>query len=142
MQTGPPDGAAPEPWAPIPAVARGSNRSLLKLLVIFAVVFGGCSTFLVANTRARETIIAFSKGATKAYYLPSDATATTCSGLNSPTCGDVKIPADSYYVMGDNRPESKDSRAFGPIPRSSVKAVVIRITAPPSRAGSVPGSSR
>jgi signal peptidase I len=32
----------------------------------------------------------------------------------------VKIPTGDVWVMGDNRPDSKDSRAFGPIRESSV----------------------
>lgn len=38
------------------------------------------------------------------------------------TSGDVGITlgADEYYVLGDNRVLSKDSRTFGPVPRSNI----------------------
>jgi len=32
----------------------------------------------------------------------------------------MTVPAGKLYVMGDNRNHSDDSRAFGPIERSSV----------------------
>jgi signal peptidase I len=35
------------------------------------------------------------------------------------------IPADDYYVMGDNRAYSCDSRYFGPIARSSIVGKVV-----------------
>jgi signal peptidase I len=34
----------------------------------------------------------------------------------------IVIPANQYFVMGDNRNHSSDSRAFGAIPRSSIEA--------------------
>lgn len=37
----------------------------------------------------------------------------------------IRIPQDSLFVMGDNRPESGDSRAFGPVPRSHLLGMVV-----------------
>lgn len=34
--------------------------------------------------------------------------------------GPVKIPADSYFMMGDNRPASADSRYWGFLPKRNV----------------------
>jgi signal peptidase I len=31
-----------------------------------------------------------------------------------------KVPADDYFVMGDNRTDSCDSRYWGPIPKSLI----------------------
>lgn len=33
---------------------------------------------------------------------------------------DVTLGADEYYVLGDNRPGSRDSRDFGPVPHDAV----------------------
>ncbi|WP_018963032.1 signal peptidase I [Coprothermobacter platensis] len=55
-------------------------------------------------------------------WLPSDA--LNASGEMPPT----KLSNDQYFVMGDNRIASRDSRAFGPVTKQEVKAkVVLRI---------------
>lgn len=53
-------------------------------------------------------------------YLPK--------GSNTTDFAPVKIPANSYWVMGDNRGNSKDSRVFGVITKSKIVGrVFIRI---------------
>jgi signal peptidase I len=39
----------------------------------------------------------------------------------------IMLGNDQYYVLGDNRDNSFDSRFFGPITKSSIKAKVVRI---------------
>jgi signal peptidase I len=53
-------------------------------------------------------------------YLPKDSSTTDFAP--------VKIPADSYWVMGDNRGNSKDSRVFGVITKGKIVGrVFVRI---------------
>ena len=47
----------------------------------------------------------------------------------------VKLARDQYFVLGDNRANSTDSRTFGPVPTSRITGrVVIRLW-PPLRVG-------
>jgi signal peptidase I len=49
-----------------------------------------------------------------------------------------RLGADEYFIMGDNRANSKDSRLFGPIPRDSIVGRAWIIYWPPANWGLVP----
>lgn len=48
--------------------------------------------------------------------------------------GPVTVPADSVYVLGDNRNNSEDSRSFGPVKRDLIVGQAALIYWPPPRA--------
>lgn len=45
---------------------------------------------------------------------------TTNPELLSKDIPEIQVPQDSYYVLGDNRDTSEDSRDWGPIPRDQI----------------------
>lgn len=49
--------------------------------------------------------------------------------------GPIMVPKDSYFVMGDNRDRSCDSRYWGPVQEKYIKGSPLFIYWPPSRAG-------
>jgi signal peptidase I len=52
----------------------------------------------------------------------------------------VTIPADQYFVMGDNRPESSDSRYWGLLPRKNIIGRAFVRLLPVNLVGVLPGS--
>ena len=46
-----------------------------------------------------------------------------------------KIPAGEYFMMGDNRSQSCDSREWGPVPRGNLIGEVFAVFWPPNRLG-------
>lgn len=51
---------------------------------------------------------------------------------------EITIPSDNYFVMGDNRPGSSDSREFGFVPTSHIIGHVIFRYFPLDRIGTIP----
>jgi len=49
--------------------------------------------------------------------------------------GNVTVPKNSYFVMGDNHPDSCDSRFWGSVPRKDLIGKVFLRIWPPSRIG-------
>ncbi len=47
----------------------------------------------------------------------------------------ITIPDDSYFMMGDNRPGSDDSRFWGPVPRDWIIGHAVATYWPPNRIG-------
>jgi len=47
----------------------------------------------------------------------------------------ITVPRGQYYMMGDNRPDSEDSRFWGPVPRSWIIGKAFLTYWPPDRIG-------
>ena len=49
------------------------------------------------------------------------------------TVAPITIPAGHYYMLGDNRADSCDSRSWGSVPRGNLIGVVLATYWPPNR---------
>jgi signal peptidase I len=65
-----------------------------------------------------------------------DAYITPCGGAAECTFSDsIRVPAGDYYMMGDNRGDSDDSRFWGPVPQRYIIGVAFFTYWPPDRLG-------
>lgn len=66
----------------------------------------------------------------------ADAFINPCGGAVECTfSGSVRVPAGDYYMMGDNRGDSDDSRYWGPVPQRYIIGVAFFNYWPPDRIG-------
>ncbi len=57
------------------------------------------------------------------------------------TYGPVRVPPDEYFVMGDHRASSNDSRVFGPVPSRYIYGKAVFAYWPMDRFGLLPPSA-
>jgi signal peptidase I len=69
--------------------------------------------------------------------MPGDLRPDESGKHPAPEAQADRLSADEYYVLGDNRAVSRDSRTFGPVKRSEVSGRVWYRYAPSSQAGRI-----
>lgn len=57
--------------------------------------------------------------------LRTEPFAAACNAQNCTFPTAVRVPAGDYYMLGDNRGASDDSRFWGPVPASSILGVLV-----------------
>lgn len=80
----------------------------------------------VTITKADGTVIELDES----YIIEEDATYS----------GDTSVGPDQYFVMGDNRPKSSDSRVWGVLPEDEIMGRAFVRLLPPSALDMFPGS--
>lgn len=76
--------------------------------------------------------------AVEEYFLTDEAKNATCV-IDTRICSgeEVEVPAGEYYVMGDNRINSKDSRMIGTVDKESINGTTQIVLFPFNRIGKV-----
>jgi signal peptidase I len=123
-----------------PPVSRAEDKSSLPVRVVhdaleaFGVRSPGDDTFIKRVIGLPDEIV---EGRDGGVFVNGERLEEPYLGAHVVT-GDFKavhVGSDQLFVLGDNRPNSSDSRSFGPIPRSSVVGEATTRAWPPQRTG-------
>jgi len=89
------------------------------------------------NGDSRKAILLINGEVVEENFISDTARVNTCKYDNTDICdNEVTIPEGEYYVMGDNRGVSKDSRMIGTISKKDIKGITSFIILPFNRFGS------
>ena len=86
-------------------------------------------------TRSRSKKATRSSTGSRRTTSPTSSPAAAAAACNMPRT--IKIPPDHYFMMGDNRGASDDSRFWGPVPRSWIIGEAFATYWPPDRIGTL-----
>lgn len=95
-------------------------------------------TFLMRVVGLPNEKIEFQRGNLVVNDVPVAETYASLSGLSAVALQStpaLTIPADSVYVLGDNRGNSNDSRFSGPVPISFIRGLVRYVSEDPPESG-------
>ncbi len=84
-----------------------------------------------------EAVVIVRAGAAASFQLDEPYVVNEGNGINT----EVTLSQSEYFVMGDNRPESSDSRIWGPLPKENIIGRAIIRLLPLSQAEIFPGVS-
>ena len=137
----PPEGAEQEECGPVAARDQARRRRLRRtrcrrrssVNFIKRVVAGPGDEIYIKEGHV------FRKAAGKSTFVREQDSYIRACGA-SPECNfptPIKIPAGHWFMMGDNRGESDDSRFWGPVPTGWIIGEAIATYWPPDRIGSL-----
>jgi signal peptidase I len=108
--------AAPDQGSGFPSPCGATTELSSNVTLVKRVVAGPGSTVAIVDGRAVVD------GALQ--RAPSTTACGQSSGCSFPVA--IRVPAGTFYVLGDNRGASDDSRFWGPVPAGSILGVAVR----------------
>jgi signal peptidase I len=126
------------PSAPGPGGVRGALSDALQFVGVLPSDAEGHLIKRVIGVSGDEVACCDDDGRLTVNGVPVDESALLKPGVApSQREFDVTVPAGSVWVMGDNRPNSGDSRVHGAVPLDDVVGRTFAVVWPPDRWGAV-----